>query len=668
MKSIRTKLLIPLLLLLLVAFAIMIGTIAWKTTDLVEKSVIVQSEGTVEGLTGTVRLFLDQYEKSINMLSENTDILAYGQQKLETPGTANTQLSGVMAEYLESYGDTLSVYMGTPDGTMNNFPNPEMPDGYDPRERGWYQESEKPENAETAVWSEPYVDASTGDYVVTVSKAVYNGQNQLLGVIGADINLATMAERVQSTDPGYDGYNIAFSKTGLGIVHPELQGEDMTQIPAVAAIVEQNEASGTSHYELDGENRVMVFNTVPGVDWKVGSVYIKSNLLGLSKAVTEVLIWTAVVIIVLASAVIIYMVTRLIRPIKQIEQSASKVAEGDLTVLVPVETKDEAGQLAVSFNRMTERMNEILKKINHSVEEVRGSAENLNAVSEETNASSEQMTLAIDEIAAGVSRSAEESAEALERSNGIGRQIDTISSQSDEIAAAAKEAREANKTGTVQIQELSQSSEETKSYIASMQQVLGELEVNMASIETVIQAITNISAQTNLLALNASIEAARAGEHGRGFAVVAEEVRKLAEQSSAAAEEVQKTIARVQSSSKLAVEQMGKTRQNFDEQSAAVQETSQVFHQLSALVGTMEDSIEAINVEIKEVGSTKDALIHTMTGIAAASEQSAAAGEEVSASAEEQLNAVKTVTEASEQLMELSIELKKVVNEFKLNA
>lgn len=668
MKSIRTKLLIPLLLLLLVAFAIMIGTIAWKTTDLVEKSVIVQSEGTVEGLTGTVRLFLDQYENSINMLSENTDILAYGQQKLETPGTANTQLSGVMAEYLESYGDTLSVYMGTPDGTMNNFPNPEMPDGYDPRERGWYQESEKPENAETAVWSEPYVDASTGDYVVTVSKAVYNGQNQLLGVIGADINLATMAERVQSTDPGYDGYNIAFSKTGLGIVHPELQGEDMTQIPAVAAIVEQNEASGTSHYELDGEDRVMVFNTVPGVDWKVGSVYIKSNLLGLSKAVTEVLIWTAVVIIVLASAIIIYMVTRLIRPIKQIEQSASKVAEGDLTVLVPVETKDEAGQLAVSFNRMTERMNEILKKINHSVEEVRGSAENLSAVSEETNASSEQMTLAIDEIAAGVSRSAEESAEALERSNGIGRQIDTISSQSDEIAAAAKEAREANKTGTVQIQELSQSSEETKSYIASMQQVLGELEVNMASIETVIQAITNISAQTNLLALNASIEAARAGEHGRGFAVVAEEVRKLAEQSSAAAEEVQKTIARVQSSSKLAVEQMGKTRQNFDEQSAAVQETSQVFHQLSALVGTMEDSIEAINVEIKEVGSTKDALIHTMTGIAAASEQSAAAGEEVSASAEEQLNAVKTVTEASEQLMELSIELKKVVNEFKLNA
>lgn len=667
MKSIRTKLLIPLLLLLFVAFAIMIGTIAWKTTDLVEKSVIVQSEGTVEGLTGTVRLFLDQYEKSINMLSENTDIVAYGQQKAEIPDTVNTQLSGVMAEYLESYGDTLSVYMGTSDGTMNNFPNPEMPDGYDPRERGWYQESEKPENAETAVWSEPYVDASTGDYVVTVSKAVYNGQNQLLGVIGADINLATMAERVQSTDPGYDGYNIAFSKSGLGIVHPELQGEDMTQIPAVAAIVEQNEASGTSHYELDGEDRVMVFNTVPGVDWKVGSVYIKSNLLGLSKAVTEVLIWTAVVIIVLASAVIIYMVTRLIRPIKQIEQSASKVAEGDLTVLVPVETKDEAGQLAVSFNRMTERMNEIVKKINHSVEEVRGSAENLSAVSEETNASSEQMTLAIDEIAAGVSRSAEESAEALERSNGIGRQIDTISSQSDEIAAAAKKAREANKTGTIQIQELSQSSEETKSYIASMQQVLGELEVNMASIETVIQAITNISAQTNLLALNASIEAARAGEHGRGFAVVAEEVRKLAEQSSAAAEEVQKTIARVQSSSKLAVEQMGKTRQNFDEQSAAVQETSQIFHQLSALVGTMEDSIETINVEIKEVGSTKDALIHTMTGIAAASEQSAAAGEEVSASAEEQLHAVKTVTEASEQLMELSIELKKVVNEFKLN-
>lgn len=151
-----------------------------------------------------------------------------------------------------------------------------------------------------------------------------------------------------------------------------------------------------------------------------------------------------------------------------------------------------------------------------------------------------------------------------------------------------------------------------------------------------------------MLALNASIEAARAGEHGKGFAVVAEEVRKLAEQSAEATEDVKGTILTIQEESKKAVEQMLNTRANFASQLEAVEATKKVFQKLSAYVNEMDASIQPIHQEIQRTAVVKDHVLETMGSVAAASEQSAAASEEISASADEQLCAIRAVTDSSE--------------------
>jgi methyl-accepting chemotaxis protein len=312
-------------------------------------------------------------------------------------------------------------------------------------------------------------------------------------------------------------------------------------------------------------------------------------------------------------------------------------------------------------------MKGIISVVNHSVLDVKQSAENLSAVSEETNASSEQMTLAINEIAIGAAHSAEESNEATQRSNNLGDRINIITKQALEMSAAAGQTEEANQAGLKQIEALHLANAGSREYIDRMETVILELESKIKSIEVVMETITNISSQTNLLALNASIEAARAGEHGKGFAVVAKEVRKLAEQSVGATNQVKATITDIQTGSRLVVEQMLKTKNNFDNQTAVVEETSIIFTKISSLVENMEMSISAINTEIIEVAATKDDVLEAMVNIAASSEESAAASEEVSASAEEQLRAIQTVTEASEHLMELSIELKHAVEQFKLS-
>ncbi|WP_050180236.1 methyl-accepting chemotaxis protein [Domibacillus robiginosus] len=662
-KLIKTKLLIPIIAALILAFTFIIIFISWQTENNVEKSVVNQSEGTVESLSGTVKAFLDQYEKSIDLLAFDDTIQSYGTSELAQDKVDRQPTETLFMDYLNTYEDVLNIYFGSAEGTTIISPVIKLPEDFDPRERDWYTQAE---NKKTSVWSEPYKDTATGSSVVTVSRAVYDDNDRFLGVIGVDVDLTVLTERVKQTDLGYQGYPTVFSTAGMGIVHPTSQGEDLTKIPVIKSIIDDSSPSGSKYYKLDGENRIIVFNNVPGVNWTVAAVYDRANLLGLSQSISKSLLWTGIVLLLLISAVMLFVISNIVKPLRRLERTASQIAEGDLTVQVPVSTQDEVGQLSAAFNKMTAHMRAILQKVNQSVQEVKVSAENLSAVSEETSASSEQMTYAINEITLGASRSAEDSAEATERSNSLGSQIDAITGKAGDMAQAASEAEQANQKGAGQIEQLRMSNNETKTYISGMQMVIEELESKMSSIEAVIGAITDISAQTNLLALNASIEAARAGEHGKGFAVVAEEVRKLAEQSSEAADEVRKTILDIQSGSRTAVEQMKKTRSNFNEQTEAVEETSKVFHQLSTLVSTIDSSIAAINQEIKEVGTIKDEVIHTMTGIAAASQQSAAASEEVSASAEEQLRAVRTVTDSSEQLMELSTDLKEMVNQFKL--
>ncbi|KKB37454.1 HAMP domain-containing protein [Bacillus thermotolerans] len=170
-----------------------------------------------------------------------------------------------------------------------------------------------------------------------------------------------------------------------------------------------------------------------------------------------------------------------------------EVAKGDLSVQMPVASKDEIGELASAFNRMVESMRSIISVMNHSAENVTEAAEHLRAVSEETNASSEQITVAINEVAAGATRSAEESSDAAEQSHRLGEQIAVISSGADRLTKTARQTEEAQEEGIRQIQALGTSSAETSLYIEEAEKVILALETKITSIERIMQTITDIS-------------------------------------------------------------------------------------------------------------------------------------------------------------------------------
>lgn len=294
----------------------------------------------------------------------------------------------------------------------------------------------------------------------------------------------------------------------------------------------------------------------------------------------------------------IYITTSVRRPLAAIAGKLALVAQGDLTTRVDESRKDELGDLARSFNTCLGKIHDVVREVSMAANEVAAAAT-------EIAASNEEMSAAVTEV----------------------------NHQCTQATTAASSAQKGAEDGGGVVSKTIGSMSEINDAANTSAECVTELFKRSEQIGTVIGVITDIADQTNLLALNAAIEAARAGEHGRGFAVVADEVRKLAERTTTATEEVAQSIKAIQGKTTEAVEIMNGSKKSA-EQGAS----------LSAEAG---DKLGQIVRSSQEVAAL-------ITQIATATEQ-VGAGVTQSAS-------------ASGQLSTKAEELRVMVSKFKVNA
>jgi len=324
--------------------------------------------------------------------------------------------------------------------------------------------------------------------------------------------------------------------------------------------------------------------------------------------------------------------------IRAIDQSISRLADGDMTARINLNTHDELSQVASSFNRMADGFGALVAKISSSSQQVAASSEELTAITEQASQSICEQQAQTEEVATAIN----EMSATVQDVNGS---IIKTANASQEASRETAEGRRMVDDTVVAIQQLAERIDHAAG-------VIQQLEQDSENISTVLEVIRGVAEQTNLLALNAAIEAARAGEQGRGFAVVADEVRTLAGRTQESTEEINQIIEKLQNGSHKAVEVMEMSR----EQTHAVVEKA---NQAGQSLATISQSVEQIN--------------EMSTQIASASEQQGAVAEEINRNVvsitdmanQTSLGAQQTAS-ASEDLARLASELQVLVGRFKV--
>lgn len=380
-----------------------------------------------------------------------------------------------------------------------------------------------------------------------------------------------------------------------------------------------------------------------------------------------------ITIIIIASNILIgigiafYMSRTIGTPIIRMAEATKQIAEGDLSVQsIKLKVKDEVGELANSFNAMTEGLREVIRNVVDASGQVAAFSQELSAASEETTASTEEVASTINQLAIGAGKQAQDASEVSDVVHQMAVGIQNVSSNANLVLSislnVSKEANNGLDEAKKAVEKIYQIKEITEESAVSVRS-LGDESVKIGEI---VEVIKGISDQTNLLALNAAIEAARAGEQGRGFAVVAEEVRKLAEDSTASALQISSLIENIQDETNRVVKIMDITMEEVLEGVEAVSKAGSSFELIFKEINNMGREIEHINALIQQIAEGSQSVDESIENIASIAEQTAASSEEVSAASEEQASAMVEIANSAQELARLAEELQLNISGFRL--
>ena len=363
----------------------------------------------------------------------------------------------------------------------------------------------------------------------------------------------------------------------------------------------------------------------------------------------------------------VFLTRTIIRPILSINSQLKQIAEGegDLTTELSVNSKDEIGDLANSFNKMLSSLRKMMQQINITSKQVAYSSEELTASAEQTTEATDQIAASIHEIAIGAKAQVNAADESSKTMQQITMDIQRVAESTSSISQAALETNEEANSGNKSLQKVILQMNTIHLSVDKSASVVNQLGEQSEEIGKILGVITGIADQTNLLALNAAIEAARAGEHGKGFAVVAEEVKKLAEQSKESADQIASLITQIQDVTAYAINIMEQGTSEVNTGMQIVQETEVAFNKIL-------QSIELVASQIQEVSAVSEEMSASVEKVYASTEElsdiaqiSSSNTENVAASSEEQLALMEEISASASSMSQMAEDLQLLINKFK---
>lgn len=477
------------------------------------------------------------------------------------------------------------TYFGSNDGVMHDSDPSINRDGYDPRSRGWYREAM---NEGGFIVTKPYIDVAYNILVVTLAQPVAGG------VVGGDLPIANLVDDIKSMELPANGYAVLMHKDGTVIAYKEANkamhpayniDNDLSR--GLPDISRSSNDFVSAYFEQEGRDKLLWGVNIPDSDWELILVLDKQTLEAPLTSLLMTQLGLSIIVLIASVLAISTLMNILLGPLTKVSQALAKIADGngDLTQRIEIESHDEVGLLAESFNRFVGSQHQLISHIRQLATELDLDAErslNTNhATVQELQRQQQEVTM----VATAVTEMACATQE--------------IALNAENTATAAQQSSSSSEQGRSQVDQTRNSINSLANEVTLATEVIGELSQHAQSISGILSTIQGIAEQTNLLALNAAIEAARAGEQGRGFAVVADEVRVLSRRTQDSTQEIHSTIETLQKMTARAVQLMETSQKlasnsvsDADNAALALEEITQAVSLISDMAGQIATAAE----------------------------------------------------------------------------
>ncbi|MBQ3421370.1 MAG: hypothetical protein IJH34_06815 [Romboutsia sp.] len=659
-------------------------------------SVSITTNSWLEGLAITFKSLGDDklFVQGVKDLS-STDTIIRGSIKNKNVSESISYVQSKLdALYSHGSGAILSAYIGTPNNQFQQAPFEELDSSFNCIKRDWYKDAVKSDEYKI---SKPYTDYSLQVPCVTISYPIKEN-NKVIGVIGIDIPLSSVCEKIKSYNIGNEGFvSLLIEENGKykSMYNSQESLENLTYGKYLVSELKNKE----SEYQVEGfselasdiktksellkEDDTLKLATLKINNKKYKVALVKDEVLDiyqlvglstkemnapLSRLARDLVIMS----IVFGCMNVIGVASSLNKSadyINNISSVVNRLKNKELNTKIEgkgLNSKDEIGNLSNDVNTMIDSLTDMIKDISNASSSLNSSSQELSVLASTAVGSADDISTSMQSITNASTEQTTHSQLCTSLSSELSNKLDNAASSSQEMKSLAEEVITTNKKGLDAVTKLQSSTLDTNPATSTIETTILNLDHKTETINSIVETISNISEQTNLLALNASIEAARAGDAGRGFSVVADEVKKLAEQSHVAANKIKYIIEDVKLDVHEAVLNAKDVKEIVSIQNNSVSDVNNSFDEISSSIEKISLVIAEVSQLILDVNLDKDNIVKALEHMMALNEETSASCEEVYSTTESQIETFKKLSDASTTLYELSAKLNTLTNQFEL--
>ncbi|MZP31396.1 HAMP domain-containing protein [Heliobacterium undosum] len=689
MRSIRTRVLFMTMLLVIVPFLVynIIGY-GMLENDF-SRYAKDKNEAYATMIAGNVKTYLEKAYSVSDVLAKSGDITAFQPEMQKKALIAAIQSNPYFELFFIQGTDGMQTARSS--GNLGDRSN-----------RWWFKkimkEPDKP-------FITPSYFSMTGNVAVSSVILPIRQDGNLVGVFGADLKLGALQDFVEQMNQGEGQFAFILDGDGVVVAHPDrkqlaeaynyktmtykvlvkdsqgnavfdangnqkVEERPIDAPPALKQAVERalaGETDAFAYSDSRGKGYVAAFSPVelPGYSsrWAVISVQEQSAAMAVVRSFLLKNTWLAILIVLAAIAVAFRIAGGITRPIERIERKIKEIAGGNLTEQVAVTGDDELSRLAANVNHMAENMRDLVKAIQDRSQQVARASETCLNRSEECFGSMDQVVGSITDISRATGAGENHSENVFEAFQEIYREMQAVATEIERTVSFSRKTAEISRQGAQEMETVVSDIEGLHSFNRSMNAIIAQSEASAQEIGRILEMISGIAGQTNLLSLNAAIEAARAGEQGKGFAVVAGEIKKLAEQTAKATEDITQLIDKTQSNLRKAVQAIGESASRMEQGTGRVMGASRTFALIAEMVLEMENNLAMMAASYREIVDKNDRHVSRLVDTSRTISDSLGT---IALAGEEQSDAIGTIVESAEELSKMSHELLHQVSRFRI--